>query len=135
MKILIVDDDSNFREVTKLALASSGYEISEADSGREALNLARQLRPDLILLDILMPGLDGYQTCRQLKTNPATSHIPVIVLTALGDPAAQYKSKQAGADDYVAKPVTAQELHERVQRQMRRYQLFQRARRPTDTDG
>ncbi len=78
-----MDDDSNFCEVTKLALASSGYEISEASSSHEALNLARQLRPDLILLDVLMSGLDGYQTCRQLKTNPATSHIPVIVLTAM----------------------------------------------------
>jgi CheY-like chemotaxis protein len=134
LNILIVDDDSDFREVARLSLTPGGYDIFEAGGGREAMDMARQLQPDLILLDILMPGLDGYETCRQIKANPATSHIAIIVLTALGDPAAHYKARQAGADDYVAKPVTAQELREHVQRLMRRYELFHRARR-TDGDG
>lgn len=134
VKILIVDDDRDFREVVKLSLATNDCTIFEAASGREAMSLARQLQPDLILLDILMPGLDGYETCRQLKANPATSHIAIVVLTALGDPMAQYKARQAGADDHVAKPVTAQELRERVERMMRRYELFHRARRRTDGD-
>jgi len=129
LKILLVDDDRDFREVTKLSLLSEGYEVFEASSGREAMSMARQTQPDLILLDILMPGLDGYATCRQLKTNPATNHIAIIVLTALGDPTARYKAKQAGADDYVAKPVMAQELRERVRRLLRRYELFRGARR------
>ncbi len=134
LKILIVDDDSNFRQVTRLSLSLEGYEVLEASGGREAINLARQMQPDLILLDILMPGLDGYETCRQIKTNPATSHIPIIVLTALGDPAARYKAQDAGADDCVAKPVMSQELRERVARLLRRYDLFRRARRRNDHD-
>jgi len=134
LKVLIVDDDSDFRKVTGLSLSDSGYKVFEASSGREAINLARQARPDLILLDILMPGLDGYETCRQLKTNPATGHIPIIVLTALGDPATRYKAQQAGADACVAKPVRLQELHEQVKRLLRRYELFRRARRRADGD-
>lgn len=131
MKILIVDDDSNFREATRLSLLPKGYEVLGARSGREAMDLARKEQPDLILLDILMPGLDGYETCRQLKTNPATSRIAIIVLTALGDPSARYKAQEAGADDYIAKPVTPQELRERVERLLRRYELFYGARRRT----
>ena len=134
MKILIVDDDHNFRQVTRVSLSRGGYEVFEASSGREAMNVARQVQPDLILLDILMPGLDGYETCRQLKTSPATSHITIIVLTALGDPAVRYKARQAGADDYVAKPVMSQELHERVERLLRRRKLFHGARRRMDDD-
>lgn len=114
-----------------MSLTSSGYEVVEAASGREAMSLARKEQPDLILLDILMPGLDGYEACRQLKTNPATSHIGIIVFTALGDPAARYKAKNAGADDYIAKPVTPQELRDRVARLLRRYELFHGARRGT----
>ena len=79
-----MDDDSDFRKVTRLSLSIRGYKVLEASSGREAISLARQVQPDLILLDVLMPGLDGYEACRQIKTNPATSHIPIIVLTAVG---------------------------------------------------
>ena len=134
LKILIVDDDRDFRQVTKMSLLKGGYEVFEASSGREAMNVARQVQPDLILLDILMPGLDGYETCRQLKTSPATSHIAIIVLTALGDPAVRYKTRQAGADDYVAKPVMLQELYERVERLIHRRELFHGARRRMDDD-
>lgn len=134
MKILIVDDDSDFRKVTNLSLSGRGYQILEASGGREAINLAQQVQPDLILLDILMPGLDGYETCRQIKTNPATSHIPIIVLTAVSDPAARHKAQQAGADDCVAKLAMPQELHERVERLLRRYDLFHSARRRTGRD-
>ena len=128
MKILIVDDDSEFREIARLSLSKNGYDILEAGGGREAIDLARKVQPALILLDILMPGLDGYETCRQLKTNPATSHIPIIILTALADPLASYKARQAGADDCIAKPVTSQELRDRVERDLRRYELFHGAR-------
>jgi CheY-like chemotaxis protein len=134
VEILIVDDDSDFRTVTGLSLSGKGYKVLEASGGREAINLAQQAQPDLILLDILMPGLDGYEACRQIKTNPATSHIPIIVLTAVSDPAARHKAQQAGADDCVAKPVMPQELHERVERLLQRYELFRSARWRTDRD-
>lgn len=129
LKILIVDDNSDFREITRLSLSNSGYEVLEASSGREAIDAARKEQPDLILLDILMPGLDGYAACRQLKTNPTTKHIPIIVLTALGDPSVRYKARESGADDCIAKPMTTKELCERVERLLRRYELFHGARR------
>ncbi len=129
VKILIVDDSEDFRLITRLALSSQEYEILEASSGREALTLAREEQPTLIFLDILMPGLDGYETCRQLKTNSATSHIPIIILTALGDPLARRKSQEAGAGDCITKPVTPQELRDLVKRFLRRYKLFHGARR------
>lgn len=134
MKILIVDDDADFRDITRISLSKKGYKVLEARSGREAMQLARKEQPDLILLDILMPGLDGYETCRQIKTNPATRHIAIIVLTALGDPLARYKAQKAGADDYVAKPVTTDELHEQVKRLLHRQELFHGARRREDRD-
>ena len=134
MKILLVDDDRDFREVIKLSLLADDYEVFEAGSGREAMSMARQIQPDLIVLDILMPGLDGYATCRQLKANPATNHIAIIVLTALGDPTVHYKASQAGADDFVAKPVMAQELRERVRRLLHRYELFHGIRRHAEKD-
>jgi DNA-binding response OmpR family regulator len=129
LKVLLVDDDRDFREITRLSLLAEGYQVFEASSGREAMNMARQIQPDLILLDILMPGLDGYATCRQLKTNPATNRIAIIILTALGDPTVRFKAKQAGADDYIAKPVMAQELRDRVRRLLDRYELFHGIRR------
>jgi len=129
LKLLIVDDDHDFRRVAKLALLADGYEIFEASSGREVLDLARREQPDLILLDVLMPGLDGYKVCRQLRANPATNRTAVLVLTALGDPTAGYKAKQAGADDYVVKPVSVSELHERIERLLRRHELLHGARR------
>lgn len=128
MKILVVDDNNDFREIVRLSLQNSGYTIFEADSGRQALNLAREIKPGLILLDILMPGLDGYETCRQFKANPSTSHIPILILTALGDPLANQKAKEAGADDYTAKPVMPQELRDRVERLLHRHNLFHGAR-------
>jgi two-component system alkaline phosphatase synthesis response regulator PhoP len=135
LKILITDDDLDFRKVTRLSLLRKGYEVVEASSGREAIEMARKEQPTLILLDILMPGIDGYEICRQLKTNPDTSHIPVIVLTALGDLSARHKAQGAGADDYVAKTVTPQELSERIERLLRRYELYYGARRRKKGDG
>jgi DNA-binding response OmpR family regulator len=129
LKLLIVDDDHDFRQVAKVALLADGYEVFEASSGREAMDLARREQPDLILLDVLMPGLDGYQVCRQLRANPATNRTAVLVLTALSDPTAGYKAKQAGADDYLVKPVSASELRERIERLLRRYELLHGARR------
>jgi len=132
--ILVVDDNSDFREIVRLSLQEAGHEVLEAGSSRQALQLARQNQPDLILLDILMPGLDGYETCRQFKTHPSLTQIPIMVLTALGDPLARYKAHQAGADDYVAKPISPQDLRDRVERLLRRYELFHRARRQPDDD-
>jgi DNA-binding response OmpR family regulator len=129
LKLLIVDDDHDFRRVAKLALLADGYEVFEAGSGREALDLARREQPGLILLDVLMPGLDGYKVCHQLRANPATNRTAILVLTALGDPTASYKAKQAGADDYLAKPVSVSELRERIKRLLRRHELLHGVRR------
>lgn len=134
MKLLIVDDNSDFRQIIRQSLTKAGYEVVEAGDGRQTLDLVRTAKPDLILLDILMPGTDGYELCRQLKTNPTTSQIPIMVLTALGDPLAQHKAQQAGADEYVAKPVSTQELQDRVERLLARYELYYGARRRKNSE-
>ncbi|HIP96145.1 MAG TPA: response regulator, partial [Anaerolineae bacterium] len=84
-KVLIIDDDDTYRSVINDVLTESGYLVIEARSGMEGLEQARQADPDVILLDIMMPMMDGYQTCRELRHNPTTREIPIIMLTALTD--------------------------------------------------
>lgn len=128
-KVLIIDDDDTYRSVLNDVLTESGYLVFEARSGAEGMEQARHANPDVILLDIMMPVMDGYQTCRQLRHNPATREIPIIMLTALTDSEARFKSKEAGADDYIAKPYPAQEMKSRIDRQLRRRALQQKPRR------
>jgi len=128
-KVLIIDDDDTYRSVINDVLTESGYLVIEARSGMEGLEQARQTNPDVILLDIMMPVMDGYQTCRELRHNPATREIPIIMLTALTDSEARFKSKDAGADDYIAKPYPPQEMKNRIERQLRRRALQRKPRR------
>jgi DNA-binding response OmpR family regulator len=128
-KVLIIDDDDTYRSVINDVLTESGYLVVEARSGAEGLEQARQANPDVILLDIMMPVVDGYQTCRKLRHNPATRGIPIIMLTALTDSEARFRSKEAGADDYIAKPYPPQEMKNRIERQLRRRALQRKPRR------
>jgi DNA-binding response OmpR family regulator len=130
-KVLIIDDDDTYRSVISDVLTESGYRVIEARSGMEGLDQARQGDPDVILLDIMMPVMDGYQTCRQLRHTPATRDIPIIMLTALTDSEARFKSKEVGADDYIAKPYPPREMENRIERQLRRRAL-RRGPRPSD---
>ena len=114
-KIMIVDDDLESLKLVGLMLQRRGYEIVAAHSGDQALSKAKIEPPDLVILDIMMPGLDGYQVCQQLRADPTTARMPVIMFTAktlVGDKVAGF---QAGADDYLTKPIHPNELVSHVE--------------------
>lgn len=112
--VLIVDDTPDNLGVLSEWLEESGVETMTALSGGRALELVKHAKPDLILLDVLMPHVDGFETCLQLKENPETRNIPVIFITALMDTASKIKGFSTGAVDYVAKPVQREEVLARV---------------------
>lgn len=116
-KILIVDDHSHVRELVEATLDIGDYAILQAASGDEALTIARAEYPDLILLDVMMPNspLDGFEVCRQLKSDPATRSISIVMLTARGQKADVEAGKQAGADDYFTKPFSPLQLVNKVE--------------------
>ncbi len=113
-KILIVDDNPTNLNVLFDFLHDAGYKVLVAESGASALRRSALGQPDLILLDVLMPGMDGFETCRQLKENPATANIPVILMTALSETTDKVKGFAAGAVDYVTKPAQYEELLARI---------------------
>ncbi|HWQ14191.1 MAG TPA: response regulator [Roseiflexaceae bacterium] len=112
--ILIVDDHPLARETLAALLEPEGYQLAFAASGPEALAQARALTPDLVLLDVMMPGMDGFEVCRRLRDDPELALVPVIVVTALDDPGATLRALEAGADDFLGKPFNRAELRARV---------------------
>ncbi|GAB4463288.1 MAG: hypothetical protein Kow0031_41400 [Anaerolineae bacterium] len=112
--ILIVDDDALNLKVLQSVLTEPGYRLLIAKSGERALYQVEHHIPDLILLDVLMPGIDGFETCRRLKENPATANIPIIFTTALSDIDSKVKGFEAGGVDYVTKPFHRAEVLARV---------------------
>jgi two-component system cell cycle response regulator len=118
-RILVVDDVATNRIVMKVKLAAACYSVDQAGSGAEALRLAATGRPDLILLDVLMPDMSGLEVCRRLKTDPETADIPVILVTALADRASKMAGLEAGADDFLTKPVDEVTLLARVRSLLR----------------
>lgn len=118
-RILVVDDmETNIRVLTA-KLEAEYYEVLSANNGAEAILLARETQPDLILLDVMMPVMDGYQTCRQLKRDPVTMHIPVVMVTALDGQTERVKGLEAGADDFLSKPIDDLSLFARVRSLLR----------------
>jgi two-component system, OmpR family, alkaline phosphatase synthesis response regulator PhoP len=103
-KVLVVDDEVHIVELVRVCLEDTDYEIIEAYDGQEALDKARRENPDLILLDVMLPKMDGYQVCRYLKSSDDTRNIPVVMLTAKGQEVDKVKGFQAGADSYMTKP-------------------------------
>jgi two-component system cell cycle response regulator len=118
-RILVVDDIRTNVKVLEAKLTSEYYEVIAASSGPEALESAASHKPDLILLDVMMPGMDGFEVCRRLKGNPDTAHIPVIMVTALGDPEDRVQGLSAGADDFLTKPVDDIAMFARVRSLLR----------------
>ncbi|NUM46415.1 MAG: response regulator [Anaerolineales bacterium] len=113
--ILIVDDNPLGREtLAELLDGYPGYTLAFAENGFEALHSATQLTPDLILLDVMMPGLNGFEVCRRLRDDPALAEVPVLMITALDDHASRMQGLEAGADDFIAKPFNRAELRARV---------------------
>lgn len=113
--ILAADDDEDILELIAFRLERSGYTVVRAHDGAEALAAARETLPDLIVLDVMMPKMDGYEVTRALRADEATRRIPVILLTARVQDADVQRGFDAGADDYVRKPFSPQELRSRVQ--------------------
>jgi CheY-like chemotaxis protein len=118
-RILIVDDEAQNLELMEAMLASAGYEIFLAHEGEEALRLARERRPDLILLDLMMPGLSGFEVCARVKTDPQTGGIPVLFVTALSEMSNKERAVAAGGDDFLTKPFQRTELLTRVEALLR----------------
>jgi two-component system, OmpR family, phosphate regulon response regulator PhoB len=102
--ILIVDDEPPILDLVRFTLEDTEVRVVEASDGVEALALARRLRPDLILLDVHMPRLDGLEACRQIKRDPALARTPIVMLTAAGQEADRARGREAGADEYLTKP-------------------------------
>jgi DNA-binding response OmpR family regulator len=127
-RILIVDDHPHNIVLLRTYLKSTCYEIIEAFDGFEALEKARTEAPDLILLDVLLPGIDGYEVCNQLKNNESTECIPVIMMTALSDVKDKFKALEIGADDFLAKPINHVELIARIRTLLRIRNLIERVR-------
>src|SRR5262245_28150848 len=112
--VLVVDDIEANLKLLEARLAADYFEVRRARNGAEALQVCSQERVDVVLLDVMMPGLDGFEVCRQLKSDPRTQHLPVIIVTALDQPSDRIRGLEAGADDFLTKPVDDVALITRV---------------------
>ena len=119
-KILVVDDEISLQETLAYNLKKQGYDVKTTGNGKEALELAREIKPDLIILDVMLPGLDGFEVCRILRKEMTT---PVLMLTARDDEIDRVVGLEVGADDYLAKPFSMRELIARVKAMLRRVRL------------
>ena len=109
-RILVIEDQEDTRRIMRDLLTSAGYEMIEAMTGEEGVTLAERERPDLILMDIQLPGLDGYEATRRIKANPALSRIPIIAVTSYALSGDDVKAREAGCDGYVTKPFSPRAL-------------------------
>ena len=116
-KVLVVEDDNNIAELLRLYLQKDGFEVSHAADGGKAVEMAREIQPDLVLLDIMLPVMDGWQVCRELRK---TMKMPIIMLTAKGETEDKVSGLEMGADDYIVKPFEVKELLARVHAVLRR---------------
>ncbi|HPU36032.1 MAG TPA: response regulator transcription factor, partial [Bacillota bacterium] len=119
-RILVVDDEKNILELVRFNLEREGYEVLTCLDGARALELARSEKPDLIVLDVMLPEISGLEVCRELHQDPATRKIPIIMLSARADELDRVLGLEMGADDYVTKPFSPRELVARVKARLRR---------------
>ena len=120
MRILVVDDEPDAIELIRFNLKASGYEVLTAEDGEEALAKARKFSPDMILLDLMLPEIDGLEVCKILRRDPATASLPIIMLTAKASEIDRVLGLEFGADDYVTKPFSPRELMLRVRNLLKR---------------
>ena len=109
-RILVVEDQEDNRQIIRDLLSATDYEIMEAESGEQALEAVAKQRPDLILMDIQLPGMDGYEATRRIKADPALRSIPIIAVTSYALSGEEQKARAAGCDEYVAKPYSPRQL-------------------------
>jgi two-component system, sensor histidine kinase and response regulator len=117
--ILVVDDDPDSLNIVRTYLESRGYAVATALNGKEALARLEEIRPVIVLLDVMMPGMDGWEVARVIKNHPQFSKVRVIMLTARSDFSDKHEGLRAGADDYLVKPIRLEELGQRVERNLR----------------
>ena len=115
-KVLVVDDEISITQILEFSIGAEGYDVITAANGEEAIEKARREQPDLIILDIMMPRIDGYEACRILKANPLTKNIPVVLLTAKGRDIDKRLGYEVGATDYIVKPFSPSKLIGRIQK-------------------
>lgn len=123
-RILVVDDDPLMRRIVTQSLDRTAYELTEAESGASGIQAALDEHPDLILLDVMMPEMDGFEVIRRLRSHPITQGIPIILLTALGEMSEKVYGMQLGADDYITKPFDPRELRARVHTHLKRSEQY-----------
>lgn len=114
-RILVVEDEELIATLIHRVLKKNGYEVNVVNDGAQALRLVEEYRPDLLVLDICLPSMDGYQICRYLRSNPGTVTLPIIMVTAMARPADQRQGFDTGADDYLTKPFSPADLLTRVE--------------------
>ncbi|NLM35920.1 MAG: response regulator transcription factor [Clostridiales bacterium] len=124
-KILVVDDEDNILELLKFNLENNSYKVVTASNGDEALKLARSEEPNLILLDLMLPGLDGYELCKEIRRDVNLSHTPIIMITAKSEELDKILGLELGADDYITKPFSIREMLARVKAVLRRASIQQ----------
>jgi DNA-binding response OmpR family regulator len=117
--ILVVDDDPNSLDIVRTFLEARGYRVVTASTGKEALSRMEELRPGLVLLDVMMPGMDGWEVARVIKSHPDFGSVRIVMLTARSDFADKQQGLRSGADDYIVKPIRLEELGTRVERNMK----------------
>lgn len=117
-KVLIAEDERDIRDLVGFTLRYHGYDVVSATNGEEALEMALKEHPDLLILDVRMPRMNGYEVCKTIKANEATNHIPVIFLSAKGQEGEIAAGMEAGASDYILKPFAPEKLVERVRRHL-----------------
>lgn len=114
-RILVVEDEQMIANLINRILNNKGYEVTVTNNGAEALRLVEEVHPHLVVLDISLPGMDGYQICRHLRSNAATAALPVIMVTAMARPSDQRQGFATGADDYLTKPFAPADLVSRIE--------------------
>ena len=115
-RIILVDDKVSIIKVLTVRLEKAGYEVIPVMDGKEALDSVRKERPDLVILDLMLPTLDGYKVCRLLKFDERYKHIPIFILTARVEEDAKIRSMESGADEYISKPLNSDELLDKIKK-------------------